>query len=400
MPRLFVCGICVLSLSLAVGHAAQSTMTVTPANPTIAVGQTQQFTASGAITASAVTAGGEYTCVRLPDGTAQCTGRNQFGQLGDGSWSDWSVLVPVSGITTATRVTAGDEFACALLSNGTAKCWGLGESGQRGDGSFGTFALTPVAVNGLTGAVGLAAGYGHTCALLSTGTMRCWGENREGQLGNGTTANPGTAQPVTVSGISGVSTFTTGAYHTCAVLSGGALRCWGRNGNGQLGNGTDTNSSTPVAVSGITSAVAVSGGGEHTCAVLSDGTVRCWGENDFGQLGNGTTAASRTPVPVTGLTGVTAISAGWRHTCALLGNGTIQCWGQGHFGELGNGSTTNRTTPVPVSGITGAIGLTAGWWHHSCALLSGGTVKCWGTNDWGQFGAGTKTSSSIPVTMR
>ena len=142
-------------------------MSVTPANPTISVGQTQQFTASGASTPTGVSAGGEYTCVRLPNGTAQCTGRNQFGQLGDGSWADFSVLVPVSGLTTATRVTAGDEFACALLANGTAKCWGLGESGQRGDGSFGTFALTPVSVNNLTGAVGLAAGYGHACALLS-----------------------------------------------------------------------------------------------------------------------------------------------------------------------------------------------------------------------------------------
>src|SRR5439155_21098549 len=136
-----------------------------------------KFTASGAITASAGAAGGESTCVRLPEGTAECAGRNQFGRLGDGSWADFSVLVAVSGITTATRVTAGDEFACALLSNGTAKCWGLGESGQRGDDSFSTFALVPVAVNGLTGAVDLAAGYGHTCALLSNGTMRGRGEN-------------------------------------------------------------------------------------------------------------------------------------------------------------------------------------------------------------------------------
>src|SRR5436309_12183178 len=123
--RLFV-SLCVLWLSLVVRQAAQSPMTVTPANPTIFVGQTQQFTASGAITASAVSAGGEYTCVRLPDGTAQCTGRNQFGQLGDGSWADFSVLVPVSGITTATRVTAGEGLAFALSSNGTAECWGLG----------------------------------------------------------------------------------------------------------------------------------------------------------------------------------------------------------------------------------------------------------------------------------
>ena len=145
------------------------------------------------------------------------------------------MLVPVSGITTATRVTAGDEFACALLSNGTAKCWGLGESGQRGDGSFGTFGLVPVTVNGLSGAVDLAAGYGHACALLSNGTMRCWGGNREGELGNGTTANPGTAQPVTVTGISGATAFTTGAYHTCARSGNGTLRCWGRNSRDNSG---------------------------------------------------------------------------------------------------------------------------------------------------------------------
>ena len=113
--RLFVSGLCVFWLALAVQQAAQSPMSVTPANPTIFAGQTQQFSASGATTASAVSAGGDYTCVRLPDGTAQCTGRNQFGQLGDGSWTDSSTLVPVSGITTATRVAAGHEFACALL---------------------------------------------------------------------------------------------------------------------------------------------------------------------------------------------------------------------------------------------------------------------------------------------
>ena len=385
-------------LALAVQQAAQSPMSVTPSNPTIFVGQTQQFSASGATTASAVSAGGDYTCVRLPDGRAQCTGRNQFGQLGDGSWADHSVLVPVSGMTTATRVAAGHEFACALLSNGTAKCWGLGESGQRGDGTFGTFALAPVAVNGLSGAVDVAAGYGHACALLSNGTMRCWGENIEGQLGNGTATNPGTAQPVTVSGISGATAVTTGAYHTCALLANGTLRCWGRN-QGQLGNGTYTSSSTPVAVTGLTGVTAVSGGGAHTCAVLTDGTARCWGENVFGQLGNGTTTTSTTPVVVTGLSGAVAISAGWQHTCALLGSGAIQCWGQGQFGQLGNGATTNRTSPVPVSGITGAVGITAGWWHHSCALLNGGAVKCWGANDWGQFGNGTRISSSTPVTM-
>ena len=166
------------------------------------------------------------------------------------------------------------------MADGTAKCWGLGESGQRGDGTFDTFALEPVAVSGLTGAVALAAGYGHACALLADATMRCWGGNGEGELGNGTTATPGTPQPVAVSGISGATAIATGAYHTCAVLGNGTLRCWGRNGQGQLGDGTFTNSSTPVPVSGITGVAAVSGGGGHTCALLTDGTVRCWGDND------------------------------------------------------------------------------------------------------------------------
>jgi len=394
---LFVAALCVLWLSLAGRQAAQS-MSVTPANPTISVGQTQQFTADGTSTPTAVSAGGEFTCVRLPDGTARCVGRNQFGQLGGGSWTDSSVG-PVSGLTTATRVAAGDEFACALLANGTVKCWGLGESGQRGDGSFGTFAFAPVSVNGLTGAVALAAGYGHTCALLSNATMRCWGENIEGQLGNGTTANPGTAQPVAVSGIAGASAITTGAYHTCALLGNGTLRCWGRNSQGQLGNGTLTRSSTPVPVGGITGVAAVSGGGAHTCAVLGDGTVWCWGDNQFGQLGNGTTITSTTPVQVTGMAGALDVSAGWRHTCALLGDGTISCWGQNQFWQLGNGTASNSSTPVRVSGISGAVAVTAGWFHHSCALLGNGTVRCWGDNNWGQFGNGTTTSSPTPVAM-
>jgi alpha-tubulin suppressor-like RCC1 family protein len=397
--KVFFWGLFVLWVGLAVRQAAQGSMAVMPANPTISVGQTQQFTATGVVTPTSVSAGGEYTCVRLSDGTAQCTGRNGFGQLGNGSWTDSWVLGPVSGLTSVSRVAAGAEFACALLANGTAKCWGLGESGQRGDNSFSTFAFTPVSVNGLTGAVALAAGFGHTCALLTNATLRCWGENREGQLGNGTTANPGTAQPVTVSGITTAAAVTTGAYHTCALLTNGTLRCWGRNHQGQLGNGTYVSSSTPVAVAGLTGVAAVSGSDVHTCAVLTDGTVRCWGENAFGQLGDGSTFTSSTPVQVVGINNAVDVSVGWRHTCALLGDGTVRCWGENQFRQLGNGTTTNSTTPVAVSGISGAVGVTAGWYHHSCALLGSGTVRCWGQNDFGQFGNNTTTDSSTPVTM-
>jgi len=408
--RLKLVASCVVALWLTLVGQRADAVTVAPADPTIGVGQTQQFTASGArAPTAAVSAGGQYTCVLLPDGTAQCVGRNQFGQLGNGTLNDSSVLVAVNGLTTATRVAAGDEFACALLGDGTVRCWGLGESGQRGDGTFGTFAPSPVAVSGLTGAVAVASGYGHACALLGDGTMRCWGENVEGQLGNGTTANPstgppGSSVPVAVSGIAGAASITTGAYHTCVLLGDGTVRCWGRNGQGQLGDGTLTNSATPVPVAGITGVAAVSGGGSHTCALLRDGTVHCWGENADGQLGTGTAGAvSTTPVRVGGITGAIAVTAGWQHTCALLGDGTVQCWGRNLEGQLGNGTTTSSSTPVRVVDVTGAIAVTGGWWRHSCALLSDSSVKCWGAvgadNAFGQLGNGSTTGSATPVTM-
>src|SRR5207245_9602247 len=137
--KLFASGLCGLGLGLAGQVAPASAITVTPADPTISVGQTQQFTANGALTPIAVSAGGEYTCVRLPDGTVQCVGHNQFGQLGNGTLDDSSVLVAVSGLTTATQVAAGDEFSCALLGESTARCWGRGCACDRGEGRLGGF---------------------------------------------------------------------------------------------------------------------------------------------------------------------------------------------------------------------------------------------------------------------
>jgi alpha-tubulin suppressor-like RCC1 family protein len=403
--KLLAPGACVLWLGLAVWVAPASAITVSPANPTISVGQTQQFTASEAVAATGVSAGGQYTCMRLPDGTVQCVGRNQFGQLGNGTFADSSVPVAVSGLTTVTRVAAGDEYACALLGDGTVQCWGAGNSGQRGDGTFNLTSPVPVAVRGLTGAVAVSGGYEHACALLADGTLRCWGRNVDGQLGDGTTANPstgppGSSVPVAVKGIGSAEAITTGAYHTCALLlPDRTVQCWGRNDDAQLGDGTRAPSSTPVRVGGITDAVAVSGGGYHTCALFGDGTVRCWGRNDDGQLGNGTRATSFTPERVGELTGAVAISGGYEHTCALLGDGTVQCWGRNEFGQLGDGTTVSSSTPVRVVGLTGAVAITGGWWHHTCALLGDGTVRCWGQNDFGQLGNGTTTGSFTPVTM-
>jgi alpha-tubulin suppressor-like RCC1 family protein len=184
-------------------------------------------------------------------------------------------------------------------------------------------ATVPVVVSGLASAAALTAGYNHACALLADGTMRCWGSNVYGQLGDPSTPPSGSSAPVAVSGVTTVAAVTAGAYHTCALLVDGTLRCWGQNDLGQLGDGTLTSSSTPVTVHGITGAAGVRGGGGHTCALLVDGTVQCWGNNYQGQLGDGTTAPSSTPVAVAGITGAVAIAAGWQHTCAVLRDGTV-----------------------------------------------------------------------------
>ncbi|MFZ9393407.1 MAG: RCC1 domain-containing protein, partial [Ilumatobacteraceae bacterium] len=246
-------------------------------------------------------------------------------------------------------ITLGGDHTCALLSTGSVKCWGLNDLGQLGDGTTTSRSL-PVDVlvslggSPLTGVTAISAGTSHTCALLSTGSVKCWGYNGDGEFGNGTTTNSSLPVDVLVSlggsPLTGVSAITAGAYHTCALLSTGSVRCWGLNNYGQIGDGTSgagTNRLAPTAVlvslggSPLTGVSAITAGAYHTCALLSTGSVRCWGLNNYGQIGDGTSGAGTNRLAPTAvlvslggspLTGVSAITAGAYHTCALLSTGS------------------------------------------------------------------------------
>ncbi len=356
-------------------------------------GAEKEFTTAATGTFSA---GAYHTCALVSaGGSIDCWGENYYGQLGNGTNKNNSTKpVAVSGITTAIEVGAGGEHTCALLTVGKSDCWGYNKFGEPGNGTT-KASTTPVEVSGISTAIEVSAGYAHTCALLSSGKIDCWGENAYEQLGDGKTQNSST--PVEVSGISTATSVTAGGFGTCATLSGGTVDCWGYGEFGELGNGKTENSSTPVKVSGISNAVAVAAVGYfQACAQLSSGTIDCWGDNEDGELGNGTTTNSSTPVAVSGITTGAGVAAGAFHTCGLLATKSLDCWGENYFGELGNGTTTNSSTPVAVSGITTAAGIIAGT-YHTCGRLVGGSVKCWGENAFGQLGNGTTTNSTTPV---
>jgi alpha-tubulin suppressor-like RCC1 family protein len=347
-----------------------------------------------------VAAGPYHSCAITNAGGVKCWGNNGQGQLGDGSQTNRLIPVDVLGLTTGViAVAAGGTHTCALTTGGGVKCWGYNYFGGLGDNTS-IDRLTPVDVVGLSGgAIAIAAGDKHTCAVTTSGSVKCWGYNSVGQLGDGG-LSAWSLRPVDVSGLSsGAIAVAAGPSHTCAITSSGGVKCWGWNANGRVGDGTLDTRLVPVDVLGLTSGViAVSAGGDHTCALTNAGGLKCWGANGVGQLGDGTGTTRLTPVDVLGLSsGVIAIAGGGYNTCALTNGGGAKCWGGNGFGELGDDTRLLRRTPVDVSGLSSGANEVAAGSHHTCVLTTPGGVKCWGYNYYGQVGDGTRSDRQTPV---
>jgi len=321
-----------------------------------------------------------HTCALTAGGNLQCWGDNYHGQLGDGTQADALSPVTVAGISGATRISVGYGFTCALMADRRIRCWGSNYDQTLGIGVE-NFRLVPTPVVDLPAdMLAIAAGaFDHSCGVNKGGTAYCWGRNLYGQLGDGTQFQRAAPVPVAALGAN-VAAIAVAQDHSCALLKAGAVRCWGGGFQGQLGNGQNWFSAVPVPVEGLDSGVtAISSAGVHTCALKQEGAVVCWGGNHFGELGDGTQVDRVFPVAVSGMgSGVIAIAAGRSHTCAVKAGGAAFCWGLNDEGELGDGSVSNRTVPVPVQGLgSGVIAIAAGG-LHSCALVTGRVVKCWG----------------------
>ncbi|REE99718.1 alpha-tubulin suppressor-like RCC1 family protein [Thermomonospora umbrina] len=318
------------------------------------------------------------------------TGRNLHGELGIGTTTGTKLLTPIPGLSGVTTVAAAGNFSMALKSDGSVWTWGDNTHGQLGIGNT-VMRPSPVQVPGITNAVQIAAGEGgHALAVLADGTVRAWGRNSSGQLGDGTTTNRTT--PVTVTGLTGVAThfgaISGGELQSMAVLTDGTVKAWGSGLEGRLGNG-GTGSVTATTVPGLTNVSHVSNGLAHGLARLTDGTIKAWGRNSSGQVGDGTTTTRTTPVTVPGLTGGFWVTAGDNHSVAevtdIYGNLVGRAWGANADGQLGDGTTTPRVAPVSMTWSAGesSARTTVAGGRHTYTVL--GVI---GLNSTGQLGQG------------
>ena len=349
---------------------------------------------------SQISGGRDHTCAVTESGGAKCWGQNASGELGNGAYSLRNLTpTDVFGLTSYVQmIAAGSGHTCALNTSGGVKCWGNNAWGQLGNNSPVDSSNKPVDVLGLaSGVASIAANDYFTCAVMQSGGVKCWGNNRSGQLGDASNVYASRI-PVDVKGLSArVVAVALGGNHTCALTSGGGIKCWGDNFSGQLGSHVRS-SLTPIDVIGATTGMSgVSAGVEHTCAVTSGGSVKCWGWNGVGQAGSDNRGSSFVfvPINVNGLSEATiSVAAGGDHTCALSVRGSVACWG--YIYQVGEATSA----PISVTGLSNGIRSIAAGYNHNCAVTESGEAKCWGFNSYGVVGDNSENNiRNTPVTV-
>ena len=387
-----LCTVKVRSNPLSVGNKS-STLSRSCAETNGAIPISLDSIAVASSVTTQISVGALDACALQSNGTIKCWGANWYGVAGNGTVnSSTSVVmspVLVSGISTATHVSVGGGSACAVLADNTVRCWGYNSNGQLGDGT-GTNRSTPVAVTGLSNANWVGVGSNTACAILTDQTVKCWGSN----TGDGTANTRPT--PVVTLALSGVSKISVGGNVNCALKSDGTVKCWGYNANGQVGDGTQIDRRTPTSVLGITTAIDLAVGGNHGCVILNDNSIKCWGANSLNQIGDGTSTDRTSPVLVSGITDAIQVTSSSSFTCAKLINNSVKCWGDNHLGYLGDKTSVVRTSPVVVDSMTNMQRISSGG-EHSCALMNDNSVKCWGFNGYGRLGDGTSHYKTIPT---
>lgn len=363
-----------------------------------------------------LSAGAYSTCSINSNKRLYCWGSNSSTQLGQGSNAKFSYGTrpyPVKGLAAQpVGVSTGYSSACSLLVTGSISCWGKNSSGALGAKNLGGFAKSAQSAASLIAPWATpsneATGSGHVCYRDNNATVKCLGSNTLGQLGNGTTTNSST--PTQVAGITGAAAATratrvvSGANHSCALLDNNNVKCWGVNNFRQLGTPANAVAfaTSPVDVPNLSNNITqLASMADHTCGIHANGDVSCWGADSYGQLGDGTVAPFKGAVDVAGL-GAEArqVSTGVQHTCALIKGGGVKCWGSNAVGQLGNGTTTTSSKPVSVIGLDRpAVEVSAGG-YHSCARLDNNQIWCWGNGTKGQLGNGGNTNSPSPVMVQ
>ena len=358
----------------------------------------QANTASAGTAYSQLSSGNGYSCGLTTDGDVECWGKNNWGQLGDGTTTVGKQPTDVH-TGRATAISVGDSTACAIV-HGSAVCWGLGNNGQLGTGSS-PLVGTPHVVSGMkSGVTAIAMGAMEGCAVVD-GTTKCWGI---GYMGNGEQWT-NQSLPATVTGLdSGVKSIAISDWgNVCVITADNEAKCWGDAGLGQIGNGEDYSTGTsfalvPTTVSNLTDVESIDVGGGFTCATTGEngGTAYCWGYNNVGQLGVPFGDTFSLPQQVVGLgTGVTNISTGDKHACAAIDDAAV-CWGDNSKLQLGaSAATGDHVPPTAVENAPDGVTNVSAGTDTSCAVGSQG-VFCWGGNGDGQQGVGTSGSTIAP----